>query len=81
MLVFCFGCYFGEVFVRHHGAAWKLPADTSLPEELKRENNMMVVEFPNGNVWNPIGKSFKMLENGEVDSVAYSYHVAIKQDG
>src|SRR5262245_24379830 len=66
-LVFCFGCYFGEVFVRHHEAVWKMPADTSLPDELKRGNNMMVVEFPNGNLWNPIGKAFKLLENGHED--------------
>src|SRR5678810_149363 len=41
-LVFCFGCYFGEVFVRHHRADWKMPADTTLPEELKEGNNMRV---------------------------------------
>jgi hypothetical protein len=75
-LVFCFGCYFGEVFVRHHAAVWKMPADTDLSDELKAGNNMMVIVTPNGSIWNPIGKAFKLLENGEGESLAYMYHVA-----
>jgi hypothetical protein len=81
MLVFCFGCYFGEIFVRNHGAVWKLPADTTVPAELQPEPHVMVVEFSNGDIWNPIGKAFKLLENGEVDSLAYSYHVALRKVG
>ncbi len=80
MLVFCFGCYIGEIFVRHHGAVWKMPEESRLPDFLKEDNNMMFVECPNGDAWNPIGKTFKLHENGELDSVAYFYHVATKKE-
>jgi hypothetical protein len=76
MLTFCFGCYYGEVLVRHHRAIWKMPAETNLPEQLKEDNNIMYVVFPNGNVLNPIGKAFRLLEDGLGDSLVYSYHVA-----
>ena len=81
MLVFCFGCYVGEIFVRHHGGVWKMPVDSNLPDFLKDQNNMMFVELPNGTSWNPIGKTFKLLEDGGGDSVAYFYHVATKTEG
>jgi hypothetical protein len=77
--VFTFGCYVGEVFVQHHGGIWKMSDDTNLPKELK-DKNLMVIEMPNGDVWNPIGKTFKLLENGEVDSVVYFYYIAIKEE-
>ena len=76
--IFSFGCYVGEVFVRHQRGVWKMPADADLPDFLKEDNNMMVVQLPSGAVWNPIGKAFKLLENGQPDSVAYFYHVATK---
>ena len=79
--VFSFGCYVGEILVRHHAGVWKVPADTTLPDHLKEDNNMMVVELPDGVVWNPIGKAFKMLENGETDSLSYFYFVATKDGG
>jgi hypothetical protein len=81
MLVFCFGCYSGEVLVRHHGAVWKLPTEADLPEGLKDGNDLMVVVLPNGNVWNPIGKAFKVLELGEAESLANSYHIATANKG
>ena len=75
--VFSFGCYAGEVLVRHHGGVWIMP---------KRSlfgfggSIMMVVELPKGSVWNPIGKAFKLLKNGIVDSLAYFYTVATNED-
>jgi hypothetical protein len=80
-LVFCFGCYVGEVLVRHNQGVWKMPEDAQLPDFLKTDNNMMCVELPNGTVWNPIGKTFKLLGNGQSDGVAYFYHVATKNEG
>ena len=77
-MVFSFGCYVGEIFVRHHGGVWKMPSDTNLPDDLKDQNGTMVVELPDGTVWNPIGKAFKLLENGDTDSVLYFYQVAVK---
>src|SRR5579862_9662514 len=63
--IFRFGCYVGEIMVRHHKGTWKMPADTSMPDELKKDKDLMVVELPNGNIWNPIGKAFKLLAFGE----------------
>jgi hypothetical protein len=73
--VFSFGCYVGEVMVRHLRGTWKMLAETDLPNELTENSNLMVIEFPNGTVCNPIGKAFKLLEFGELESLAYFYHV------
>src|SRR5438128_1417482 len=73
--IFSFGCYVGEVLVRHQGGVWKMPAQSIWSKLGFGNTNMMVVETPNGNVWNPIGKAFKLLENGKADSVSYFYEV------
>jgi hypothetical protein len=77
--VFSLGCYVGEVLVRNHGGVWKMPADTAMPEQLKAHCNLMVVVWPDGSIWNPIGKTFKLLENGMCDSAAYWYRVTTKR--
>jgi hypothetical protein len=43
------------------------------------DSSIMLVDLPNGSTWNPIGKAFKLLENGQEDSVAYFYHVATQE--
>jgi hypothetical protein len=74
--VFSFGCYVGEVFVRHHAGRWVMP---------KRSwfgfggSDMMLVEMPNGVVCNPIGKAFKLLEQGESESLTYFYQVMVRE--
>ena len=77
--VFSFGCYVGEVIVRHLGGAWSMPDQGFLSRLGFGRSNMMVVQMPNGVVWNPIGKAFKRLEHGEGDSVSYLYDVAVSQ--
>jgi hypothetical protein len=79
--VFSFGCYVGEVLVRHNRGFWKMPEQTALARILRRGENMMVVELPNGTVCNPIGKAFKFLESGKTESVAYFYQVVTKPEG
>lgn len=69
-ITFGFGCYLGEIFVRLHGATWKDTADTPLKGITEWP---MVIAMPNGEFGNPIGKAFKRLENGDVDSLAYFY--------
>jgi hypothetical protein len=76
--IFSFGCYVGEILVRQNSGKWKMPKQSLLAKFGLGESNMMVIELPNGNVWNPIGKAFKLLENGEADSVSYFYAVAVK---
>ena len=77
--VFSFGCYVGEVLVRNNGGVWKLPKQSLIAKFLKGNENMMVVELPNGTVCNPIGKTFKLLCDGLTESVTYFYQVFTKQ--
>ena len=79
--VFSFGCYVGEVLVRNLGGTWKNPEQSFWSRFGLGNSNMMVVEMPNGIVWNPIGKAFKLLENGKEDSVSYLYDVAVAKAG
>jgi hypothetical protein len=79
--VFSFGCYVGEVLVRNNSGRWVMPGQSALSKLGLGDSNMMVVELPDGGVWNPIMKAFKLLKNGESDSVAYFYRVATKVQG
>lgn len=67
--IFLLGCYLGEVIVRNHGGVWKRAEETAFGAYA--EPGMLVIEMPNGIIWNPIGKAFKLLENGEEDSLAF----------
>jgi hypothetical protein len=79
--VFSFGCYVGEVLVRHLGGSWTMPEQGFLARLGIGNSSMMAVQMPNGIVWNPIGKTFKLLENGKEDSVSYFYDVAVSKAG
>jgi hypothetical protein len=68
--LFSFGCYVGEVFVRHAGAKWRRVEQTPLADV---ESSPLVLEMPNGNILNPVGKVFKRLELGPGESVRYFY--------
>lgn len=76
--VFTFGCYVGEILVRNNAGVWKLPKQSLIAKFLRGDENMMVVELPNGTVCNPIGKTFKLLSDGSTESVAYFYQVFTK---
>lgn len=66
-----FGCYVGEVLVRNLGARWEMPGS----QERKLGFDIVGIRTPSGVFWNPIGKVFKLLLNGEEDSVQYLYSV------
>jgi hypothetical protein len=68
--LFGFGCYLGEVFVRHAGGQWRLVGETPLA---KVESLPLVVELPNGTVVNPLGKVFKRVELGPAEDVSYFF--------
>lgn len=73
--VFVFGCYVGEVVVRNKGAKWVVP-----DERLQKLGfTMMGVELKDGKFLNPIGKTIKLLENGQEDSVVYFYTALANQ--
>ncbi|WP_301546854.1 hypothetical protein [Gordonia sp. X0973] len=69
--VFVAGCYIGEVFVRNHGYRWVLTDVYGA---------MPVVEGPNGNFANPIGKAFKRVDNGEGDDLPYFLSVILANE-
>ncbi len=75
--VFLFGCYAGEVFVRHAKGAWVEGKQTTLGRIAGRDS-WMIVRLPGGGEVNPIGKAFKLVENGETDSIAYVWTVMSK---
>jgi hypothetical protein len=68
--LFTFGCYLGEVMIRHCGGEWRVPQETPLG---RVAGVPMVVELESGDVVNPIGKVFKRLRNGKEDSLPRFY--------
>ena len=60
--LFGFGCYVGEVFVRHAGGAWRATEETSMRDVA---GGPFVIELPHGGpirFANPLDKVFKRLE-------------------
>lgn len=74
--LFGFGCYAGEVLIRHADGIWR--------HATRREADLfgfpMGVELPTRRVCNPIGKAFKRLEDGPADSIQHFYHVFANQE-
>jgi hypothetical protein len=68
--VFGFGCYVGEIFVKHAGATWR----AATQEEIENYYGVpLIVELGNGTTANPIGKIIKRLDEGEEHNVPYFY--------
>ncbi|WNG57414.1 hypothetical protein F0U59_23585 [Archangium gephyra] len=59
--LFSFGCYVGEVFVRHAKGQWRLAARTPMA---RAAGFPLVVQLGADTYCNPIGKVFKRLEEG-----------------
>jgi hypothetical protein len=70
--VFCFGCYVGEVFVRHAKAKWRKATSQEIEEWA---GVPLILELGPNNVVNPIGKVIKRLQNGIEDNLPYFYKV------
>jgi hypothetical protein len=70
--LFGFGCYVGEVFVRHAGSQWQNAAETSMAGFA---GFPLVIQLGKDSFCNPIGKVFKRLDNGEEDNLPYFYRV------
>ena len=64
--LFGFGCYVGEVFVRHNQAQWRLASETPMKDLAMFP---IVLEVFPGKFCNPIGKVFKRLISPEVDDL------------
>ena len=73
--LFAFGCYVGEVFVRHHNGKWRVAAETAMRDI---SGFPLVMEVAVGKYCNPIGKVFKRLMNGDVDNLEIFYQTFTK---
>jgi len=71
--LFLFGCYFGEVLRRHLGGQWFTPAQHPAGFALLALNLGHELHA------NPIGKVFKLFDNGQEDSVAWLYKVLAEE--
>lgn len=69
-----FGCYVGEVIVRNLGYKWDNPDS----KEMSLGFDVTGIRDKNNGFSNPIGKVFKLMQNGEEDSVEGFYTVISK---
>lgn len=69
-----FGCYVGEVMVRNLGSKWDNPDK----KERSLGFDVTGIRGKNGGFSNPIGKVFKLMQNGAEDSVEHFYSVFSK---
>jgi hypothetical protein len=70
--LFGFGCYVGEVFVRHAGGRWRSGKESA---HGVFHDAPLMVELANGKWCNPVGKVFKRLDAGAENSLPYFYRV------
>lgn len=70
--MFSFGAYIGEVMVRSTGDSW-LAAGADHP----LGGDWSLVELPGRTLANPVGKAFKRVAQGEVESIPYFYAVFV----
>lgn len=69
--IFAFGCYVGEIMVRHAGFRW-----VHTPAELAGTlGPLTVYRESSGAYVNPIGKAFKRVDNGPVEDLRYFYDI------
>jgi hypothetical protein len=73
--LFGFGCYIGEIFIKNHGGIWKASEATPMKEVTSMP---FLIEMPDGQVGNPIGKAFKQFDSGQFESVYDFYQVFSK---
>jgi hypothetical protein len=72
-VLFVFGCYLGEVLVRHLGGAWIATERSALRGVSPWP---MVVMLPDGSAWDAIGKAYKRLELGDSEYLAAFFAAA-----
>lgn len=60
-VLFAFGCYVGEVFVRRAGGRWCLAEGSALEEDA---GFALIIELAPQRYCNPVGKVFKRFELG-----------------
>jgi hypothetical protein len=69
-ILFYFGCYVGEVFVRNGHGTWISKEGTGMQDLAV---SPIVLERGLDHFTNPVDKVFKRMENGEIDSLPFFY--------
>jgi hypothetical protein len=69
-VLFGFGCYLGEVMVRHAQGQWRNAADTAMADVA---GFPIVIELPGQRVANPLHRVFRRLEAGPDHSLVEYY--------
>ena len=72
--LFGFGCYIGEVMVRHANGRWDIPRST---EERSFVGWPLLVRFPDGRCANPIHKVMRSYEEGVEHDLGFFYDVMV----
>jgi len=67
------GALVGEVMVHTNGGRW---VDV-LPEHAGLFGFPFLIELPNGNTTNPLGKVFKRMDNGPGDAIVAFYEILV----
>ena len=73
--LFAFGCYVGEVLIREYDARWRLTSETRMKDV---SGFPLVVEFGTENFCNPLGRVYKRMANGDVDSLVGFYESFVR---
>jgi hypothetical protein len=76
--LFVFGCYVGEVMVRHLRGAWVPTARSPLRDVSPWP---MVVRLRSGATWDPIGKAYRRLELGDSEYLPAFFAAAAAATG
>ncbi|MGL4421270.1 MAG: hypothetical protein ACRCZF_11435 [Gemmataceae bacterium] len=75
LTLFDFGCYVGEVFVRHAAGRWRHTAETSMADSA---GFPLVIQLGKNTFCNPIGKVYKRMAYGDEHYLPYFYEVFTK---
>ena len=76
-VIFSFGCYLGEVFVRHAGGEW-CPTEGSPMEGVT--GFPLIIQLDTYKYCNPIGKVFKRLDQGAAHGLPAFYRLYTRRD-
>ena len=71
--IFVAGSYVGQVMVVNKNGVWIGQEEVNLPDGVRMMP--IIIKLPNGNIADPIAKSFKRFHYGEVENIEYFYQV------
>jgi hypothetical protein len=66
-VLFCMGCYVGEVLVRQAGGRWRLSKDVGMGAVA---SSPIAIQLPDGRGCNPVGRVYRRFRIGREESIA-----------